>query len=73
MDEERASYPYQAFTITTLRSEGVWWARARLTEKEVGGDRPVLGGPWRSQSDARVAAQAFCDGGKAGDPHAPVT
>jgi len=66
MDEERASYPYLAYTITTLRSEGVWWAKARLTEKEAGGDRNVLGGPWRNQTEAKAAAQAFCASGKAG-------
>jgi len=66
MDEERTSYPYQRFTITTFRAEGVWWAKARVTEKDVGGDRPVLGGPWRSQGEAKTAAEAFCDGNKAG-------
>jgi hypothetical protein len=66
MDEERTSYPYQRFTITTLRAEGVWWARARIAEKDVGGDRPVMGGPWRSQPEARSAAQIFCDRGSAG-------
>jgi hypothetical protein len=34
--------------------------------KDVGGDRPVLGGPWRSQVEAEAAAKAFCDGRKAG-------
>jgi len=29
MDEERTSYPYQRYTITTFQDEGVWWARAR--------------------------------------------
>ena len=66
MDEDRTTYPYQRFTITTLRAEGVWWARARVAEKDVGGDRPVLGGPWRGQPAARSAAQAFCDRGDAG-------
>ncbi len=66
MNEERASYPYQRFTITTFREEGVWWAKARVAEKEDGADRPVLGGPWRSQGEARSAAEAFCDGKKAG-------
>ncbi len=65
MDEERTSYPYQRYTITTLLEEGVWWARARVAEKDAGGDRPVLGGPWRSKLEAKSAAQAFCDGGKA--------
>jgi hypothetical protein len=66
MEEERASYPYRQFTITTLRDEGIWWAKARVAEKDVGGDRPVLGGPWKSQAAAKVAAEAFCDRGKAG-------
>jgi hypothetical protein len=66
MDEERTSYPYQRYTITTLRHEGVWWAKARAAEKEVAGDRPVLGGPWRSQAEAKAAAEAFCDSRKAG-------
>lgn len=66
MDEERASYPYRRFTITTLRNEGVWWAKARVAEKDVGGDRPVPGGPWKGRSEAKTAAEAFCDSGKAG-------
>ena len=66
MDEERSSYPYLRYTITTLRAEGVWWARARVAEKDAGGDRPVLGGPWESKPEANTAARAFCDSGKAG-------
>ena len=66
MDEERASYPYQAYTITTLRDEGVWWAKVRISEKDAGGDRPVRGGPWGSQGDARAAAEACCDGKRSG-------
>lgn len=66
MDEDRTSYPYQDYTITTLRDEGVWWAKVRVAEKDVGGDRPVLGGPWRSQGEARAAAEAFCNGKTAG-------
>ena len=66
MDEERTSYPYRQYTITTLRDEGVWWARARATEKQVGGDRPVFGGPWRNKEQAKTAAEAFCDSGRAG-------
>ena len=65
-DEERTSYPYQRFTITTLRDEGVWWARARVAEKDVGGDRPVLGGAWKSKPEAKTAAEAFCDSRLAG-------
>jgi hypothetical protein len=66
MDQERTSYPYQRYTITTLRDWGVWWAKARVAEKDAGGDRPVLGGPWKSKLEAKTAAQAFCDGRKAG-------
>ena len=66
MDEERTSYAYQRYTITTLRDEGVWWAKARVVEKVDAGDRPVLGGPWRSQVEAKTAAEAFCDSRKAG-------
>jgi len=66
MDEERTTYAYQRYTITTLRDEGVWWAKARVAEKVDGADRPVLGGPWRSQGDAKTAAEAFCDSRKAG-------
>lgn len=66
MDDERTSYPYLRYTITTLRDEGVWWAKARVAEKDVGGDRPVLGGPWRNRQDAKAAAEAFCNCGKAG-------
>ena len=66
MDEERASFPYQQYTITTLRDEGVWWATARRAEKDAGGDRPVLGGPWKSKLEAKTAAEASCDCRKAG-------
>ncbi len=66
MEEERTSYPYRKFTITTLRDEGVWWAKARVAVKDVGGDRPVIGGPWKSQAAAKGAAEIFCDRGKAG-------
>ncbi len=66
MNEERTSYPYQRYTITTLHEEGVWWARARAAEKDAGGDRPVQGGPWRTQVEAEAAAEAFCDSRKAG-------
>ena len=66
MDEDWASYPYQQFTITTFRAEGTWWARARIADKDVGGDRPVMGGPWHSRASARAAAEAFCNAGRAG-------
>ena len=35
-------------------------------EKEAGGDRPVLGGPWKSKPEAKAAAEAFCDSRQAG-------
>jgi hypothetical protein len=66
MDEERTSYPYQQYTITTLHDEGVWWAKARVAEKDVGGDRPVLGGPWKSKLEAKTAAEASCNCRQAG-------
>jgi len=66
MDQERKSYPYQRYTITVLQDEGVWWAQARVAEKDVGGDRPVLGGPWRTQVEAEAAAESFCNSRKAG-------
>jgi hypothetical protein len=66
MDEERTTYPYQRYTITTLRDEGVWWAKARVAEKVDAADRPVLGGPWKNQGEAKTAAEAFCDGRAAG-------
>ncbi len=66
VNEEQTTYPYRHFAITTLRDEGVWWAKARVAEKDAGGDRPVLGGPWKSQSAAKAAAEAFCDRGNAG-------
>jgi hypothetical protein len=66
MDRERKSYPYQRYTITVLQDEGVWWAQARVAEKDVGGDRPVLGGPWRTQVEAEAAAESFCNSRKAG-------
>ena len=66
VEEERTSYPYLGYAITTLQDGGVWWAKARVAEKDVGGDRPVLGGPWKGQAQAKAAAEAFCDSGKAG-------
>ncbi len=66
MDEERTTYAYQRYTITTLRDEGVWWAKARVAVKVDGADRPVQGGPWKGQVEAKTAAQAFCDSRKAG-------
>ena len=66
VDKETLCYTYQRYAITTLQDEGQWWARARVAEKEAGGDRPVLGGPWKSGPEAKVAAEAFCNSGKAG-------
>ncbi len=66
MVEERTSCPYQRYMITTFRDEGVWWAKARVAEKVDGADRPVQGGPWKSQGEAKTAAEAFCDSKKAG-------
>ncbi len=66
MGEQTTCHPYQRFTVTTFRDEGVWWAKARVAEKDAGGDRPVLGGPWKSQVEAKTAAEAFCDGRQAG-------
>ena len=66
MDEGTVCYTYQRYAITTLQDEGQWWARARVTEKEAGGDRPVLGGPWKSRLEAKVAAEAFCESRQAG-------
>ena len=66
MDEETTCHPYHRFTVTTFRDEGVWWAKARVAEKDAGGDRPVLGGPWKSQVEAKIAAEAFCDARQAG-------
>ncbi len=59
-------YAYQRFTITTFHDDGVWWAKARLAEKDAGGDRPVVGGPWKSRPSAQTAAELFCTSGKAG-------
>lgn len=66
MVEEMTSYPYCQFTITTFREEGVWWAKARVAEKDVGGDRAVLGGPWRNRLAAKAAAETFCNTNRAG-------
>jgi hypothetical protein len=65
-DMEMACSSYQGFKITTFQDAGEWWAKARGVQKDAGGDRPVLGGPWKSKPEALTAAEAFCDGGKAG-------
>jgi len=70
MNEHWASFPYLKFTITIFQADGVWWARARLAQKDMGGDRAVTGGPWRSQAEARSAAESFCQLGRAGTPTA---
>ncbi len=66
MGEETTCYTYQRYTITTFEDGGEWWARARVVKKEAGGDRPVLGGPWKSKPEANAAAEAFCDSRQAG-------
>ena len=66
MDEGTLCYTYQRYAITTLQDEGQWWARARVKGKEAGGDRSVVGGPWKSRLEAKSAAEAFCDWGLAG-------
>jgi len=65
-DMETACSLYQCYMITAFQDAGEWWARARWVKKDAGGDRPVLGGPWKSKQEARTAAEAFCDSGKAG-------
>ena len=65
-DTESACSLYQCYMITAFQDAGEWWARARVVKKDAGGDRPVLGGPWKSKPEARTAAEAFCDSGKAG-------
>jgi hypothetical protein len=66
VDEETMCYTYQRYTITTFHDEGEWWARARVAVKQAGGDRSVLGGPWKSKPEAKTAAEAFCDSRQAG-------
>ena len=67
MDDETMCTTYdERYTITTFHDDGVWWAKARITTKDAGGDRPVVGGPWKSRPGAQVAAELFCGSGKAG-------
>ena len=66
MVENSSFYLYRDYVISTLREEGIWWATARAATKSLGGDRAVLGGPWRDEADAITAAEAFCNSGKAG-------
>ncbi len=66
MVEEMTSYPYHGFTITVFREDGLWWAKTRMAEKEAGGDRALLGGPWRTRPAAPAAAEAFCQQVQAG-------
>jgi hypothetical protein len=72
MVSERTSYPYHGYTITTLLDDGVWWATVRAAEKDAGGDKPVLGGPWGTRVYARNAAQAFCDSRPRPDVETPT-
>jgi hypothetical protein len=66
MDPEQSFYLFGEYVISTTRDEGVWWATARASTKSLGGDRAVLGGPWKNEADAVAAAEAFCNSGKAG-------
>ena len=66
MVEKSLFYLYREYVISTLREDGIWWATARPAGKSLGGDRAVLGGPWRTEADAVAAAEAFCNSGKAG-------
>jgi hypothetical protein len=66
MGQEPSLYLYRNYVISTTRDDGVWWATARPAGKSLGGDRAVLGGPWKSEADAVAAAEAFCNSGKAG-------
>lgn len=63
---EVTSYPYRGFTITVFRKDGVWWGKARAAEKDPGGDRAILGGPWRTRPAAQAAAEDFCGSAHAG-------
>ena len=66
--EETLCYTYQRYTITTVDDEGEGRARARVAEKQAGGDRPVLGGPWKGRLNAKTVSEAFCDCKKAMRP-----
>ena len=66
MVEKSSFYLYRKYVISTLHEEGVWWATARPAGKSLGGDRAVRGGPWKTETDAVAAAEAFCNTGKAG-------
>ena len=65
MDAETVCSLYQCYIITTFQDAGEWWVSARGVKKGAGGDRRVLGGPWRSKPEARIAGEAFCDSGQA--------
>ena len=67
MNEDRSrTYRYRRYTIRTLRDGGGWGAKAGPTQGGAGGERAVQGGPWRRETEARAAAEAFCNRGKAG-------
>ena len=67
MNEDRSrTYRYRHYTIKTLRDGGGWGAKAGPTQEGAGGERAVHGGPWRRETEAKVAAEAFCNRGKAG-------
>ena len=39
---------------------------SRNTNKDAGGDRQVLDGPWENKGNAKTATKAYCGSGKAG-------
>jgi hypothetical protein len=66
MLQEKAVRLYRDYMISIKRDDGVWWATAGPARSSLGGDRPVVGGPWTSEADAVRAAEAFCNSGRAG-------
>ena len=66
MLHEKSFYLYRDYMILTMRDAGGWWATAGSARNSLGGDRPVLGGPWKNEADAVRAAEAFCNRGSAG-------
>jgi hypothetical protein len=68
--DERTTYPYRGYTISTFQEEGVWWATARPVKKEAGGrsgdrGRAVEEPTRRAERCASVLRQS------ARAPHAP--
>jgi hypothetical protein len=66
MIEKQSFFLYRKYVISALLEDGIWWATARLSGKSLGGDRAVRGGPWKTEAEAKTAAEGFCDCGKAG-------